>query len=333
MGIHSFFEKISSITSPERFIRPESSKPRLWISGERIVEETVSSTSRIAESKLIYQADAPRIVLTLTPLDKMVTLSSVCDGDSKEISRHYTQTLGQAISLYQKFYRNLTVRSPGAGISGGKKFVLWVVGSLAVAYMSLSLVGSLMSATERPQYAGSVPAVSAQPYPSAMAPTPVMSPQQAQQASAQTEDSSKLTAAERKLIAAKASKVSLSNSGEELLVFSDPQCPYCRSLESSLEESVKKGKITIVPVAYKPGSVEIVASVLCSKDQAAAWKKVMATGQAAGAVCDAGVKRVEQNNQLFAELRFTATPTLVSPKGIIVASNLSSEQVEILLKN
>ena len=104
--------------------------------------------------------------------------------------------------------------------------------------------------------------------------------------------------------------------GAPFVLFSDPNCPACRSLEEMMKSDGYKFAPLIVPVAYKPGSMDQVASVLCSENVGAAWLDAIA-GKPLGPVCAAGLEQARKNNEAFEALKFNATPTLVSATGKI----------------
>jgi hypothetical protein len=104
--------------------------------------------------------------------------------------------------------------------------------------------------------------------------------------------------------------------GAPFVLFSDPNCPACRSLEVMMKNDGYKFAPLIIPVAYKPGSMDVVASVLCSENVGAAWLDAIA-GKPLGPVCAAGMEQARKNNEAFEALKFNATPTLVSATGKI----------------
>lgn len=141
-----------------------------------------------------------------------------------------------------------------------------------------------------------------------------------------------LTEQERAKVSASA-KIQVSKSGPSLVVFSDPNCPFCQRLEATLGDFDKKAAISVIPVGYKSGSKELAAAVLCAKDPAAAWKTAITYGKSPGPVCAEGLKKIELNNQLFESLNLTSTPTLVSPKGLMLNGALQAQELDVLLQN
>lgn len=100
-----------------------------------------------------------------------------------------------------------------------------------------------------------------------------------------------------------------------LIVFSDPDCPFCKSLETSLQEL---RDVTIYTFMFPLGGISADSqrksiNVWCSKDKTAAWESLMLRNkQAPDANCD---NPVERNVALGAKLGISGTPTMFSGDG------------------
>lgn len=117
--------------------------------------------------------------------------------------------------------------------------------------------------------------------------------------------------------------------GRTLLVFADPQCPFCKQLESELAALPKDVAVRVFPVAFKSGSAEIAASVYCSIDQSGAWRSAVLDGDtlsSSGVECD-GARKVAQNNAAFAGMGFKSTPTIVNGYGKVAVGALSGKDL------
>ena len=101
--------------------------------------------------------------------------------------------------------------------------------------------------------------------------------------------------------------------GGQFVVFSDPSCPACQAYEEALAAVGYKDAPIVIPVSFKPGSEEIVAGILCSKDPGQAWKNALKGKKATP--CAAGITRAKENNAAFIALRLDSTPTFVTAKG------------------
>jgi thiol-disulfide isomerase/thioredoxin len=342
MSLHSILHKISRATDPTRFVEPGKAAPAVWSSIGRVVDEQFVKTTVSEEAgHVIYERRA--VATDLGRPESVTELSikrEVRGGESswavslKDGQKIILSRSGEAsvmIALYKKLYSSMTMERPSGR---AYRFVLGGVAGLVVLYIGLAAIGHLLAPSSsndlaRAQYGAPVAMATEQ-----FAPPELQPPVAAAPAAQQNSSDNQLTDAERKDINKRAHRVSLGGAGDELVVFSDPNCPYCQRLEAEIEElaSKKEGKVTLIPVAFKSGSREAVAAVLCSKDQAAAWKKAV-NGEDIGAkACEAGLKKVDQNNKLFADLKMAATPTLITPKGLILASYANIDQLRQLMK-
>jgi thiol:disulfide interchange protein DsbC len=110
-------------------------------------------------------------------------------------------------------------------------------------------------------------------------------------------------------------KIVKGNGRRTLYVFSDPDCPACRSLEPTLD---KLNDITIHVYPFPltsihPNAARKATSIWCSPNKAKAWTDWMISGkQPAPAECDNPVNR---NIALAQQLDINATPTLISADG------------------
>jgi thiol:disulfide interchange protein DsbC len=114
-------------------------------------------------------------------------------------------------------------------------------------------------------------------------------------------------------------------------VFSDPDCPYCRRLETELEGL---SDVTIhtflMPIAsLHPHAREKAIAVWCATEALAAWQSLMTREQAPPAAdCP---HPVDRNVALAERLGVTGTPTLVAADGRVLAGAASAEQIEAWL--
>lgn len=106
------------------------------------------------------------------------------------------------------------------------------------------------------------------------------------------------------------------NGKRTLIVFSDPDCPYCRQLEATLEGL---SDVTIYTFLYPidglhPNAREKSANVWCSSNRQEAWRGLMRKGGEikSTASCATPLDRIAQ----FAEKnKITGTPTMLSMDG------------------
>lgn len=129
---------------------------------------------------------------------------------------------------------------------------------------------------------------------------------------------------------ANAIKTIKGNGKRQLAVFSDPDCPYCKSLEENLE---KLDNVTIYTflfplVSLHPQSQAKAVAIWCSENPSAAWLGLMVKAEepkAAKADCK---NPIHDNVALGQRLGITGTPTLIAPDGSMKPGALPVEQIE-----
>lgn len=115
-----------------------------------------------------------------------------------------------------------------------------------------------------------------------------------------------------------------------LAVFADPMCPYCKRLEREVLATLTDVTVYTLPLGILgQGSKDRVRALWCAPDRAAAWQAQMlrdeAPPPAVGALCDtAGLAQIEA---AAAQMRVTATPTLIFEDGSRAAGMLGSAQL------
>ncbi|TAN56848.1 MAG: DsbC family protein [Rhodospirillales bacterium] len=113
-----------------------------------------------------------------------------------------------------------------------------------------------------------------------------------------------------------------------LVVFSDPDCPFCKRLEPELD---KLDNVTLYTFPYPleslhPESPDKAVAVWCAPDRARAWADLMKTGKApANKNCDNPIQR---NIQLAQRLGVNGTPTLFAADGRMLPGAASVERIE-----
>jgi thiol:disulfide interchange protein DsbC len=124
-------------------------------------------------------------------------------------------------------------------------------------------------------------------------------------------------------------KVVRGNGERKIAVFSDPDCPYCRKLESQLG---KLDNVTIYTFLYPiealhPEATTVSESIWCAKDRATAWKKYMSTGrlEAKTTRCDSPIAR---NIELAGRAGIQGTPFLFFANGEKAAGALDLASLE-----
>lgn len=114
-----------------------------------------------------------------------------------------------------------------------------------------------------------------------------------------------------------------------IAIFEDPDCPYCKALEKTLQDV---DDLTMYVFLYPIDQLHPEASakskaVWCAKDRAKAWEEVMRTGKAPanGGDCDNPIAKIAG----FAmQHRINGTPTLVLADGRRVVGAVPRSELE-----
>lgn len=118
------------------------------------------------------------------------------------------------------------------------------------------------------------------------------------------------------------------NGKRKLVVFSDPNCPYCKRLEKEL---VKVTDVTIYTLLYPVlnGSLPTATSIWCSPNRLKAWDDFMLKGVApAGKNCDTPIETILQAGR---KNGINGTPTLIFPDGSVIPGMIAADTIETKL--
>lgn len=118
----------------------------------------------------------------------------------------------------------------------------------------------------------------------------------------------------------------------QLMVFSDPMCPYCRRIEVEFR---KLNNVTIYLFPYPiekrfPGSTELSKAIWCAPDAAKAWEEWMFKGvrPAAKPGC---VTPVEDLDRIGNKLGIGITPTIIFADGAPMNGMVSAAEMDRLM--
>ena len=118
----------------------------------------------------------------------------------------------------------------------------------------------------------------------------------------------------------------------QLIVFSDPMCPYCRRIE---QEFTKLNNVTIYLFPYPiekrfPGSTELAGAIWCSPDRGKAWDDWMLKGQkpAAKAAC---VTPIADIDKIGNKMGIGVTPTVIFADGAPMNGMVSAADMDRLM--
>ncbi len=117
----------------------------------------------------------------------------------------------------------------------------------------------------------------------------------------------------------------------KLVVFSDPACTFCRTLEKSLERVGNVTVYTFLFPALPRGPVQI-QDIICAKDPAKAWSDWMGHGvepahQRAG--CDNG--KIDANTDIAARFNVHGVPHMIFPDGTVQSGALDDGMLDKML--
>ena len=118
----------------------------------------------------------------------------------------------------------------------------------------------------------------------------------------------------------------------QLIVFSDPMCPYCRRLELEMR---KLNNVTIYLFPYPlekrfPGTTELAKAIWCSPDRAKAWDEWMSKGARPTAKPDCP-NPVDDLDKIGSKLNIEVTPTVIFPDGAPMNGLVSAADLDRLL--
>lgn len=118
----------------------------------------------------------------------------------------------------------------------------------------------------------------------------------------------------------------------QLMVFSDPMCPYCSKLEAQLER-INNVTIYVFPFPLEtkfPGTTNIMKSIWCSSDKAKAWDDWMLRGLRPSGKMDCA-NPIEQLDAIATKLNIDTTPTLIFGDGGILRQYAGAADIERFL--
>jgi thiol:disulfide interchange protein DsbC len=135
-------------------------------------------------------------------------------------------------------------------------------------------------------------------------------------------DFSKLPLKEAIILGGKSAK-------KKVVVFTDPDCPYCRKLHEELKQVIEKRKdiafyVILYPLPMHKDAYKKAQAVLCKKsltllDDAFSGKAVPEP------TC--GKEQIEKNLALAKELEINGTPTLIREDGTMISAYLPADKL------
>lgn len=119
----------------------------------------------------------------------------------------------------------------------------------------------------------------------------------------------------------------------KIVVFTDPECSFCRKLHEELKEVVRRDAdiaflIKLFPLKMHANAYEISKSIVCNKSMEL-LERSFAGQPVPPANCDTAA--VDETLALVAGFGITSTPTLVMPDGLVVAGYKTAEALLTLI--
>jgi thiol:disulfide interchange protein DsbC len=127
---------------------------------------------------------------------------------------------------------------------------------------------------------------------------------------------------------ANAVKVVKGNGSRKMVVFSDPNCPYCKQLETTLKSIDNVTVYTFLYPVLSPDSMMKSKSIWCSADRAKTWEAWMLDHKVppGPASCDTSV--LDKNLALGHGMNVTGTPTVFLVDGRRLPGAVSADQLD-----
>lgn len=131
----------------------------------------------------------------------------------------------------------------------------------------------------------------------------------------------------------KAIKTVRGNGSRVFYEFSDPDCPFCKSLEENIKDLTDVTIYTFLfPIdQLHPHASDHAKQIWCSKDPAAAWREYMLNKKMIDenpGTCD---NPVADTTALGASVGVTGTPTIIFPDGRVSEGAVPKDSLEKLL--
>jgi thiol:disulfide interchange protein DsbC len=125
--------------------------------------------------------------------------------------------------------------------------------------------------------------------------------------------------------------VGAKNAAKKVIVFTDPDCPYCRTLHENIKKViVRRPDIAFVEILYAlpmhKDAPKKVQAILCSKSVKMlheAFSGKMTPEPPANCTADA----MDRNTALARSLNFNSTPTMVRADGAVLAGFLAEDKL------
>jgi thiol:disulfide interchange protein DsbC len=128
-------------------------------------------------------------------------------------------------------------------------------------------------------------------------------------------------------------KVVKGNGARKIAVFSDPNCPYCKQLETTLKSIDNITVYTFLYPVLSPDSTTKSKSIWCSADRAKAWEAWMQNRQAPTAPGTCDTTALEKNLALGQSMNVSGTPTVFLADGRRLPGAVPADELDKALSS
>tara|TARA_Y100001960_G_scaffold193866_1_gene202959 strand:- start:2310 stop:3020 length:711 start_codon:yes stop_codon:yes gene_type:complete len=115
------------------------------------------------------------------------------------------------------------------------------------------------------------------------------------------------------------------NGKRKIIIFSDPNCGYCKRLEKELTHI---NNVTIYTLLYPilKGSKEISEAIWCSDNKLESWREFMLNGKIpTRKKCNTPIDTILETGKSYG---FNSTPTIIFTNGKVIPGMISAEMIE-----
>ncbi|MFZ5907840.1 MAG: DsbC family protein [Nitrospirota bacterium] len=122
-----------------------------------------------------------------------------------------------------------------------------------------------------------------------------------------------------------------------VIVFTDPDCPYCSKLHHETTKVTEKRKdivflVKLFPLKMHPGAYDKSKAIVCGESSLALLNDVFDKKQLPKPDCE--TKVIDENIKLAEKLGITGTPAIILPNGIIVPGYKEADAlIELIDRN
>ncbi|WP_186151530.1 DsbC family protein [Burkholderia gladioli] len=121
------------------------------------------------------------------------------------------------------------------------------------------------------------------------------------------------------------------NGARKIAVFSDPNCPYCKRFESTLQSMDNITVYTFLYPVLTPDSTVKSKAIWCASDRAKSWENWMVGHQPPSGAGNCDTSALDKNLTLGRGLNVTGTPTIILADGTRLPGAVSADQLNSAL--